>query len=249
MNEQDWFTWWDAFDLLSWCEDDEHKLSERKLRLFAVACCRTIWPLLTDELCRRAVEVVEWAAEHEINREALDAVKRDAEEKLRDNEPKAFGSSATKEAILAYYFSQLASQLTLDGFIYRYMAQDLADTVRGLGMRASIPSQLWGTADGDAIAIKYVNNRGEIECRLVREIFCYPLRPVAIDPAWLQWNGGSVSAIADRIYRNCEFELMPLLADALQTAGCAETSIIKHCHCKEPHVRGCWVLDLLLSKQ
>ncbi len=122
MNEQDWFTWWDAFDLLSWCEDEEYKLSERKLRLFAVACCRTIWPLLSADLTRQAVEVAEWAADHEQNQEALLVVRRAAEEALRVAEPAASEPAATRELVLAYDFAQLAARLTSENFIYTHMA-------------------------------------------------------------------------------------------------------------------------------
>jgi hypothetical protein len=249
MNEQDWFTWWDAFDLLSWCEDDECKLDQRKLRLFAVACCRTIWPLLTDKLSRRAVEVAEWAADEEHNQEALQAVRRDAEEALRIAEPEALGPAPTKESVLASSFAELAQRLTLEDFAHKYMAQDVADVVNGLAMRAPIPSRLWGTADGDAIAEKAGGERGEVECGLVRELFCNPLRPLSVDPSWLLWNGGSVTAMAERVYHNREYELMPILADALEEAGCTEASILEHCRGSGVHVRGCWVLDLLLDKK
>ncbi len=42
---------------------------------------------------------------------------------------------------------------------------------------------------------------------------------------------------------------MPVLADALEDAGCADADILAHCRGHGPHVRGCWVVDLVLGKE
>ena len=44
------------------------------------------------------------------------------------------------------------------------------------------------------------------------------------------------------------FDRLPVLADALQDAGCDNADILTHCRSGGEHVRGCWVLDLLLGK-
>jgi hypothetical protein len=81
---------------------------------------------------------------------------------------------------------------------------------------------------------------------LVREIFGNPFRPAALDPAWLT---SDVLALARGIYEERAFDRMPILADALQDAGCTNDDILIHCRdTKQVHVRGCWVLDLLLGK-
>jgi hypothetical protein len=74
-----------------------------------------------------------------------------------------------------------------------------------------------------------------------------PPSPVAVDPAWLQWNGGTVSAIARRIYDERAFHDLPILADALEEAGCTNPAILDHCHQSGEHVRGCWVVDMILG--
>jgi hypothetical protein len=84
---------------------------------------------------------------------------------------------------------------------------------------------------------------------LVRDLFGNPFRPVpAVEPGWLKWNGGTVSALAADIYESGDFVRMPLLADALEDASCTDVQLLGHLHGPEPHVRGCWALDLLLAR-
>ncbi|HEY1378110.1 MAG TPA: hypothetical protein VGF55_15015 [Gemmataceae bacterium] len=75
-----------------------------------------------------------------------------------------------------------------------------------------------------------------------------PFRPVAVDPAWLAWNHGTVPAIARRVYDERAFHDLPILADALEDAGCTDADILAHCRQGGEHVRGCWVVDLILGK-
>jgi hypothetical protein len=83
----------------------------------------------------------------------------------------------------------------------------------------------------------------------IREIFGNPFRPVAVNPAWLAWNDGTVRRIAQSIYDKRAFDRMPILADALEEAGCDNEDILNHCRGEEPHVRGCWVVDVVLGKK
>jgi len=77
-------------------------------------------------------------------------------------------------------------------------------------------------------------------------IFGNPFRPVAVDPSWLT---SDVLALATGIYADRAFDRMPILADALQDAGCENTEILDHCREPGLHVRGCFVVDLLLRKE
>jgi hypothetical protein len=70
----------------------------------------------------------------------------------------------------------------------------------------------------------------------------------SLDPAWLTWNHGTVPAIARHIYNDRAFHDLPLLADALEDAGCTDPYILAHCRGGGEHVRGCWVVDLILGK-
>jgi hypothetical protein len=89
---------------------------------------------------------------------------------------------------------------------------------------------------------------GSAQCDLLRELFGATAGPVNFDPGWLAWQGGTVRRIAARSWESRDFTRMPILADALEEAGCAEAAILAHCRGLGPHYRGCWVLDLLLQR-
>jgi hypothetical protein len=91
-------------------------------------------------------------------------------------------------------------------------------------------------------------NEGEsrIVAALLAEIVGNPFRPVSLNPAWLT---SDVLALARGIYEERAFDRMPILADALQDAGCDNGAVLSHCRDTSlTHVRGCWVVDLLLGK-
>jgi hypothetical protein len=81
---------------------------------------------------------------------------------------------------------------------------------------------------------------------LFREIFGNPFRPVVLDSSWLT---SDVVALARGIYEERAFDRMPILGDALQDAGCENDDILAHCRGEGPHVRGCWVVDLVLGRE
>ncbi|MBN9120631.1 MAG: hypothetical protein J0I06_16010 [Planctomycetes bacterium] len=83
-------------------------------------------------------------------------------------------------------------------------------------------------------------------CSLIREVFGNPFRRVKVNRAWLT---SDVLTLARGIYDERAFDRMPVLADALQDAGCNNDDVLAHCRePARPHVRGCWVVDLLLGK-
>lgn len=83
---------------------------------------------------------------------------------------------------------------------------------------------------------------------VVREIMGDPFRPVPLRRQWLRNLGGVVAHLAESIAAERRYEDMPVLADALEDAGCSAASILGHCRGPGPHVRGCWVLDLLRGR-
>ena len=88
------------------------------------------------------------------------------------------------------------------------------------------------------------------QCHLIRDIYGpLPFRPVVVEPKRLSWNHRTVPAIALRIYEERAFHDLPILADALEDAGCTDADLLGHCRGPGPHVRGCWVVDLLLGRE
>jgi hypothetical protein len=76
-------------------------------------------------------------------------------------------------------------------------------------------------------------------------VFANPFRPTAVEPAWLTQT---VTALAQDIYDERAFERLPILADAVEEAGCTGAALLGHLRGSGAHVRGCWAVDLLLGK-
>jgi hypothetical protein len=101
--------------------------------------------------------------------------------------------------------------------------------------------------------IEGVRNLGEwlpdgarTKAELLRDLFGNPFHSVSVDP---QWRTAAVVGIAQGIYRSGDFSALPVLADALEEAGCADEEILSHCRLPGRHVRGCWVIDAVLGEQ
>jgi hypothetical protein len=88
-----------------------------------------------------------------------------------------------------------------------------------------------------------------VEVVKLRDIFGNPFRPITLDPAWLTWHDGLLVSMAQRMYESGDFTDLPILADVLEEAGCTNQDILGHCRSRGQHVRGCWVIDLLLGNQ
>jgi hypothetical protein len=82
----------------------------------------------------------------------------------------------------------------------------------------------------------------------LEDVFGDPGNRNEVEPDWLEWHEGIVRGLAKRIYKERDFHLLPILADALEEAGCDQREIIHHCREHQDHVRGCWAIDLLLGK-
>jgi hypothetical protein len=122
----------------------------------------------------------------------------------------------------------------------------------------------WVTMDMDYwTAVEAARAAGEWrdeseQCSLVRDIFGNPYRPLPPKKGkrqwndklavWLKWNDGTVVKLALSIYDDRVFDRLPILADALEEAGCSDSDILSHCRSGGEHVRGCWVVNLLLGK-
>lgn len=84
------------------------------------------------------------------------------------------------------------------------------------------------------------------QSRLLRDVFGNPFHPVAFSN---MWRSPPVVALATKMYESRSFDEMPILANALEEAGCANSAVLAHCRDPEGgHIRGCWVTDLVLRK-
>jgi hypothetical protein len=95
------------------------------------------------------------------------------------------------------------------------------------------------------INVEAVGTSPQALATLLRCIFGNPFRPVLLDTAW---RTDTALSLARGMYESREFSAMPILADALMDAGCDSADILTHCRGDGPHVRGCWVVDLLLVR-
>jgi hypothetical protein len=94
------------------------------------------------------------------------------------------------------------------------------------------------------------------QAAILRDLVGNPFPPVTINPAWLAWSRGTVPKMAQEIYDERKLPVgtldnarLAVLADALEEEGCTDTAILAHCRQPGEHVRGCWVVDLLLGKE
>jgi hypothetical protein len=223
MTEAEWLACTDPMPMLEFLRS---KASDRKLRLFGVACCRRIWHLLRDERSRKTVEVAERFAEGTATEEELTQAENDANDVWNE---------------LAYAEGDVTDAET-----------DASDAACGSACYAEGAIGAAGSASHSAVyALSYAGQQAveqEGQCRLLRDLFGNPFRPVAVDPSWLTWNDGTVVKLAQAIYDQRRFTDLPILADALEEAGCTDADILAHCRSEGPHVRGCWVVDLILGK-
>lgn len=145
-------------------------------------------------------------------------------------------------------------------FRYRnggWTPRNVRDGGRALLLRAAATAptspSAWSAAVNAANAAARIAGQAPRDCPaladLLRCVSGRPFRPpLTINPAWLDWNEGTVRKLATLLDEDRTFEWLPILADALEEAGCADDEVLQHCRGPGPHVRGCWVIDLILGK-
>jgi hypothetical protein len=224
VTEAEWLTCKDPVRMVKFLRC---KASERKRRLLAVACCRRIWGLLTLEPSRAAVEVAERFADGE----ADEADRSRAAEAATAILPPA---GVTREQYLESLEHRL-SHRTPEGQAASAAIAVLSPAAAFAARRVA-QSEVGGPEEKAA------------RCDLIRCIFDYPGAPRTIAPQWLAWNGGTLPKFARAIYDAQAFDCLPLLADALEDASCADAELLGHLRGPGPHCRGCWAVDRLLGK-
>jgi hypothetical protein len=245
VTEAEWLACTDPQTMLAFLRG---KASARKLRLFAVACLRAALGALLEE-----GETVHHALR--VGRRLLLACERHADGAAGDGELAA--SRAEAEAVLR---SPHAAEESF--------GWEVSCALRAAGPPEGLPAQLAVLraeyADYWAGMWTFYGGTGEVwqqyhdetlervslqQCQLLREIVGDPFHPAAVAPAWLAWEGGTVPKLAQAVYDERAFDRLPLLADALEDAGCTDAELLGHLRGPGPHVRGCWAVDLLLGKE
>jgi hypothetical protein len=225
-----------------WQASKSGQATERKLRLFACGCARQVWHLLGDARSRNAVEVAEAHADGVGFCEQLRAAEAAAEEAYSAVEQaaqcavaKAHGKlrKDVKTALAAAAAARVAARTCAartDAFFHTGPVGGGTEEVDDLGLA----SCRW------AFETLYQGQHN-----LVRELFGPTLfRPVFLDPSW---RTASARTLATGIYDGHDFAAMPVLADALEEAGCTDPTILDHCRQLGEHIRGCWALDRILE--
>jgi len=208
------------------------KASDRKLRLFAVGCCRRVWQYLDRCDLRNGLLVVEQYADTMVGEGRLEAICETA----WSGYDTAVGSYAEKAAAAAV----ARAAATGDDF----MPCGVSDWV--VSVMNTVGSETDWRLGRDADWERHRNAEQRDQCNLVREVFGNPFRPIKLDPSCFT---STVKQLAEAIYDDRAFDRLPILADALEDAGCTNQDILDHCRQKREHVRGCWVVDLVTGKE
>jgi hypothetical protein len=235
MTEAEWDAGGDPTPMLDFLRRSG-KASDRKLRLFACGCCRRIWPLLTDERGRRAVEVAELLADLL----AGDQVRSDA----RREAQQASGSRGVERWPRIPKGERRAASAA-----YWAVAREVDEAV-GQTPRLAIDAVVWQAGGPERCDWSSLQARERMcQAALLRDLFGpLPFREVRIDSSWVAWGDGTVRKLAEATYQERRFEDLPVLADALLDAGCGDEEILAHCREPGPHARGCWLVDALLAR-
>jgi len=196
------------------------KASDRKLRLFSVAVARTVWDQMNQAM-RESVDVGELFADGVILRDEVEVVAKRLDQWGHDRLHDAGG-----------IWRDAMTPVTLSCFFLAFMGHH--------------PKTEWILMSGTSLYYRIASKTSRlIQPTLLREVFGNPFRPITLDPSWLT---STMLALAAGIYSEKAFDHMPILADALQDAGCDNEDILDHLRDPGPHTKGCWCVDLLLGK-
>jgi hypothetical protein len=251
MNEATWLGCTDPTPMLEFLGD---KADGRKLRLFAVACCRRVWPFLMDARSRNAVEVSEmfWdglASEKDLGEAHKEWAQVAQDPAYADAPPYSAVHAIEHARIAACWASALPSN----------KAVKAAAQAAG---HAGVAGALLGWNLGRNNWLPELTRRGASEkgaqARLLHDLFGHlPFRPLLpLAPSLLVWQDGLIVRLAEAVYENrilpsghFDRDRVAVLADALEDAGCTDAEILWHLRGPGPHVRGCHIVDLLLSNE
>jgi hypothetical protein len=219
MNEAEWQACTAPQPMLEYLRG---KVTDRKLRLFGCACCRRVWSLLSRK-CRKSLVIAERYSDGEV--------------------PELQLSLAGFRASLAAKVEHRRDE-TAEGTAMWAVAWvcELPPAFNRLLKAVEIAAR----SESHPIDPGCLADAQRKQVSPLRCIFGNPFQPVSLNPSWLT---SSVTGFAESIYKEHRFQDLPKFADALEETGCDNANILNHLRQPGVHVRGCWVLDLLLGKE
>jgi hypothetical protein len=256
MTEAEWLACDDSHDML---QSLRGRAGDRKLRLFAVACCRRVWDQIPPGVARRAVEEAERAADG--------LAHSDEPAELRGHILSELGPPTNLLAALGDGTERLRS-LQEEPASPTEMARWTLDTrwqfpwvvaSGAAALRAGIETAIqlrWGDWPDrwrrEQVETEWqIRRSGELtaQCALLRCLFGNAFRPsLSLPASVLAWNDGLAPRLAQAIYDERHWQDLPLLADALLDAGCADECLMHHCRAGGGHARGCFAVDVILGR-
>jgi hypothetical protein len=272
MTESEWWECQNPQTILDWLRHTGTS-SERKLTLFAVALCRRVQHLLTNHHVRHsraAIDVWERYADGLARREELqtatrgtktDAI-RAADAIAHPGEADCYAISFAAEAVEHAGDALASARAAAQAVAYEAVAKACDDTVAAVAASWRAQGYLgqpqWHADEARVVGTPAFRAAHDtecaVQCNLLRDIFAF--REVHIDSSVLTWNDSIVARMAAGIYEErshpsgvLDNARLAILADALEEAGCQDEDILRHARQQEGmHVRGCWLIDLLLRK-
>lgn len=223
MEEQVWLTTTDDRAMLRFLGE---KYSTRKMRLFLVGCGRAVWQSIPVPEWQEVLQVAEQYADSEVDGEVLQRAWRVA------YGPYLAGEGNTRAALEA-------NGVNLHEGLFEGM-----NWTHNI-CRTAVASDFGMHRLGSMTAPTGGAGKVPQSPDLLRDVIGNPFRPVAFDP---RWRSEAAVGIAAKMYDDRDFRAMPILADALEEVGCNSADILSHCREPGVHVRGCWVVDLVLGK-
>jgi hypothetical protein len=214
------------------------KASERKLRLFICACSRRKWDVFAREEYREAIRVAENFADGNACKSELT---------LTHVRLRSIHFGQYKGGVRAYLSSLSSAERAR--VLWSYLP---VTAVREAGLFLGDQGKP-ATSVHLVMARELCPEEDGPQAELLRDIFGNPFRPATFDPAWLTPTVTSLALAAydERSLPSGELDKagLAVLADALEDVGCQDAEILGHCRQVAAHVRGCWVVDLLLGKE
>ena len=203
------------------------------MRLFTCACCRQVLNPFAPSGAARSLNAAEAFADGEISAATL--------EQVRAAVARAFAGASDDAARTGSGYLMHLSEACGSACWPGNGAETVADAALATARAAAdIPWPATGARPPE-FADELAN-----QTDLLRDIFGNPFRSVEFH---LEWFTSDVLLLARGVYADRAFDRMPILADALQDAGCDDDDILNHCREAREHARGCWVVDLLLGKK